>query len=278
MGSGSSRPTTDPAPRSRMYRSLVLTPVALTLALVPAACSTGGESSGEQAATQQQNQDRQQPGTTGSQVPGETQPRRESEMPTGTIVGRATDKSSGRPLSNVYIVVGYQGIQRAAITGPDGRYVVVNVPAGEPASILGFHENNYRYHNSRFDAGVVPRVKPGETVEYDFTVLELNDPAGQPEVSNPAIGTTTARPGDRVEFALTVTGGEGGLSEEVFASSPKLGRVAWLRPIGGNRYRGSLAIPRDTPPGEYPFAYFAASNKCYDPEKFPLRVLRVVGA
>lgn len=49
----------------------------------------------------------------------------------------------------MYIVVGYQGIQRAAITAPDGRYVVPDVPAGEPAAILGFHDNNYRYHNSR---------------------------------------------------------------------------------------------------------------------------------
>jgi len=44
---------------------------------------------------------------------------------------------------------------------------------------------------------------------------------------------------------------------------------------GGNRFRGALTIPPDTPPGDYPFAFFAASNKCYDPVAFPKRVLRV---
>lgn len=59
------------------------------------------------------------------------------------------------------------------------------------------------------------------------------DPGGQPEVTDAAINTDVARPGQRVEFGLTVTnGGEGGLSQEVFAASPELGRVAWLRPQG----------------------------------------------
>jgi len=191
-------------------------------------------------------------------------------------VGRATDKRAGRPLADIIIVVGYKGVQRAAVTGPDGRYVVPDVPANEPAAVLGFHEGNYRYHNSRYDAGVVPRLEPGQTFDYDFTVLELDDPAGQPEVRDPAIGTRTARPGDTVQFALTVVeGGEGGLSEEVFAASPELGRVAWLRSDGGNRFRGELTIPPDAKPGDYEFAFFAASNKCYDPERFPRRTLRV---
>lgn len=38
----------------------------------------------------------------------------------------------------------------------------------------------------------------------------------------------------------------------------------------------SAAADLDTPPGDYPFAFFAASNQCYDPETFPRRVLRVV--
>lgn len=168
----------------------------------------------DQAATQQQQTATNQTQTQEGQAPAAA---------TGTIVGRAIDESSGRPLSDVYIVVGYKGIQRAAVTGPDGRYVVPEVPAGEPAAILGFHENNYRYHNSRFDADVVPRLKPGETFDYDFTVRKL-EPRGQPEVTDAAIGTETARPGDTVEFGLTVTkGGEGGLSERCSPRVPSSG-------------------------------------------------------
>lgn len=164
----------------------------------------------------------------------------------GTILGRATDESSGKPLAGVYIVVGYKGIQRAAITDADGRYTVHGVPAGEPAAILGFHEHNYRYNNSRYDADFVPRLEPGQTITYNFTARQLADPAGQPIVSDPVISTGTARPGDRVQFELTVTGGEGGLSDEVFASSPRLGRIAWLQAAGGDRFRAELTIPSDT--------------------------------
>jgi len=255
--------------------------VALALGFVVAGCSNDQPPGGGQAATQRdQPPPRQdQPPPRQEQPPGGgTQPegREQSGKQTGKIVGRATDARTGRPLSNVYVVVGYQGIQRAAITGPDGRYVVPEVPANEPAAILGFHENNYRYHNSQFDRNVVPRLQPGQTIDYDFQVQRL-PPGGQPEVTNATISTDTARPGQTVEFGLTVTKpGKGGLSQEVFAAGPGVERVAWLRPVGGNRFRGALTIPPDTPPGEYSFAYFAASNECYDPEKFPRRTLRVL--
>lgn len=246
-------------------RRIGLRALAVTLALVHVAC---GGSEQERAAPPPP----EQPAADGR--PPENQPP--SRPDAGKITGRATDAETGRALPNVYVVVGYQGIQRAAITGRDGRYVVPEVPANKPAAILGFHENNYRYHNSQYDRGVVPRLRPGQTLNYDFQVRRL-PPGGQPQVTDAVIGTAAARPGDKVQFGLTVTEpGKGGLSEEVFASSPKLGRVAWLRPAGGNRFRGTLTIPRDTPPGEYPFAFFAASNECYDPETFPRRTLRVL--
>jgi len=252
---------------SRGSRSsqLGLVVLMLVLAVVSTACGGGGSQSEGSAAPQQE----QAPATGDS--PGEGGP-----SATGKIVGRVTDQSTGAPLSDVYIVVGYEGIQRAAKAGPDGRYEVPSVPAGEPAAILGFHEGNYRYHNSRYDANVVPRLTPGETFEYDFAVRPLDDPAGQPQVSDPVLMPDAVRPGDTVEFGLTVRGGRGGLSDEVFAASPELGRIAWLKPVGGDRYRVTLAIPRDILPGEYPFAYFAASNECYDPALFPTRVLRVM--
>ncbi len=271
----SSSPSTHARRRPRRPRRSARSGAAvLAMGFAVAGCSSDEPPGAGQAATQRDQPPprQQQPPGGGGQAEGRPQPG----TATGRIVGRATDAQSGRPLSNVYIVVGYQGIQRAAITGPDGRYVVPEVPANEPAAILGFHENNYRYHNSQFDRSVVPRLRPGQTIDYDFQVRRL-PPRGQPEVTDAAIATTTARPGQTVEFALTVTKpGEGGLSQEVFAASPKMGRVAWLRPAGGNRFRGTVTVPPDTPPGEYPFAFFAASNQCYDPEQFPRRTLRVL--
>jgi len=234
----------------------------LVLAVVSAACTGGAGSQGAPP---------RDPAPATGASPSEGRP-----AATGKIVGRVVDQSPGQPLPDVYILVGYQGIQRAAKTGPDGRYAVPGVPAGEPAAVLGFHEGNYRYHNSRYDAGVVPMLTPGQTFEYDFAVRQLDDPAGQPQVSEPALMPDAVRAGDTVEFELTVRGGKGGLSDEVFAASPELGRLAWLKPVGADRYRATLIVPRDTPPGEYPFAYFAASDQCYDPAAFPTRVLRVM--
>ena len=250
---------------SQPSRQLGLVVLMLVLAVVATACGGGGSQDQRSAAPQQE----QAPTSGGG--PGERGP-----TATGKIVGRVVDQSTGAPLSNVYIVVGYEGIQRVTKTGPDGRYDVPSVTAGEPAAILGFHEGNFRYHNSRYDANVVPRLTPGQTFQYDFAVLQLDDPAGQPQVSDPVLMPEAVRPGDTVEFGLTVRGGKGGLSDEVFAASPELGRLAWLRPVGDDRYRATLAIPPDTPPGEYPFAFFAASNECYDPALFPTRVLRVM--
>ncbi len=194
---------------------------------------------------------------------------------TGTITGRVTDKDTGEPVSDVYITVGWQGIQLAAITDANGRYTVPNVPPGEDADVFGFHEGNYLYHNSAFHEDLNIILEPGETFTYDFAVRQHDDPAGQPEVSDPSISSKIAAPGETVTFGLTARGGEGGLSREVFAASPKLGRLVLLKPTGGDRFRAEFTIPADTPPGDYPFAFFAASNACYDPKVFPMLSVRV---
>jgi hypothetical protein len=118
-------------------------------------------------------------------------------------------------------------------------------------------------------------LKPGQTYTYDFTVRHLNDPSGEPQVSDPTLTPTTAQPGATVTFELTARDGNGGLSDEVFAASPALGRLALLAPVGSDRFRGALTLPPDTPPGDYPFAFFAASNDCYDNHTFPVLTLHV---
>lgn len=194
---------------------------------------------------------------------------------TGTISGRVTDKNTGEPVSDIYITVGWKTFQYAAITDENGRYTVPNVPAGESAPVLGFHEGQYLYRNSAYHDHLKIMLDPGETYTYNFAVREHDDPGGQPQVSDPSISSKSVAPGETVAFGLTAKGGEGGLSREVFAASPKLGRVVLLKSSGGDRYRAEFAIPDDTPPGKYPFAFFAASNKCYDPEVFPRLTLRV---
>ncbi len=199
-----------------------------------------------------------------------------SPMPgTGTITGRVTDEATGQPVADVYLTIGYKGIKLAAITDPDGRYRVDNVPAGQPADVFGFHEGGYRYHNSRYDDHLEIVLEPGQTYTYDFTVRQLNDPSGEPEVRDPALSPMMAAPGREVTFEVTARGGKGGLSDEVFAASPQLGRLALLVSVGDDRFRGTLTVPPDTAPGDYPFAFFAASNDCYDNHTFPQLTLHV---
>jgi TonB-linked SusC/RagA family outer membrane protein len=46
----------------------------------------------------------------------------------GRITGTVTESGAGRPLANVTVTV--TGAERRAVTGPDGRYTIADVPAG----------------------------------------------------------------------------------------------------------------------------------------------------
>lgn len=214
------------------------------------------------------------------QLPGETTAADESALAgaettgvaaeTGMITGVVTDDETGEPLPDTYITVGWETFQYAAITDDNGRYTVPNVPADVPAPTFGFHDNGYRYHNSVFDDNLDIELEPGETYTYDFSLRTL-PPEGQPKVSEPSITPDTAAPGDTVTFGLTARNGAGGLSPEVFAANPEIGRLVLLKPADGeNEYSAEFAIPPDTPPGEYKFAFFTASNECYVNGEFPL--------
>ena len=196
----------------------------------------------------------------------------------GTVTGLVTDKFSGAPIAGVYVTVGYNSVKLAAITGSDGRYTVSNVPAGQPADVFGFHGGGYRYHNSIYDDGLHIVLQPGQTYTFNFTVYQLNDPSGEPSVSDATINPQTAAPGQTVTFGLRASGGKGGLSDEVIAASPAMGRMALLSPTGGDQFSGAFTVPQGLAAGDYPFAFFAASNECYDNRVFQMVTLHVAAS
>lgn len=194
---------------------------------------------------------------------------------TGTITGRVTDDATGEPLADVYITVGWETLMLATITDADGRYTIPNVPAGESAPVLGFHDDGYRYHNSEFDDKIDIVLEPGQTYPFDFTLVPLNEPEGEPQLSDAAISPERATTGQEVTFEVMAKGGEGGLSPEVIAASPQLGRMVLMKSVGGDHYRATVTLPPETPPGDYPFAFFAASNGCYVNSVFPTVTLHL---
>ncbi len=247
----------------------------VVLMMVAGGCTGGGKDQSGSATPKKSTQQAQQPTkktTAETTVAGNgassSEPETTGLAKTGTIAGRVTDEGSGKPLSNVYITVGWEDLQRAAVTGSNGRYTVKNVPAGKSAPVFGFHEGLYRYHNSAYDDHLDIVARPGKTLTYDFALKKI-DPKGKPEVSKPSITPTNAAPGKSVTIELNARGGKGGLSEEVFAAIPKLERLVLLKPAGGDKFSAKFTIPSSAKPGEYPVTFFTASNACYVPKVFP---------
>nr|MBA3616403.1 hypothetical protein [Rubrobacteraceae bacterium] len=142
--------------------------------------------------------------------------------------------------------------------------------------VFGFHDDGYRYRASSFDDNLSINLEPGETYTYDFSLVELNEPENEPRLSDPSLAPDTAAPGETVTFELTARNGAGGLSPEIFAANPDIGRLVLLKPRDEqDRYRAEFTIPADTPPGDYPFAFFAASNECYVNGEFLMLTLTV---
>jgi len=81
-----------------------------------------------------------------------------AQQQVGTVVGRVVDVSSQQPLSGVqvYLAVGEAG----TLTGPNGRYLLTNVPAGTHQ--IRFELLGYR----RQDAEVT--VRPNESIELNM--------------------------------------------------------------------------------------------------------------
>jgi TonB-dependent starch-binding outer membrane protein SusC len=82
------------------------------------------------------------------------------EAQTGQITGRVTDAQSGGPLSEVQVYV--QGLQVGSLSRADGRYVILNVPAGT-------HELRAQRLGLRVGVEEVT-VEAGGTVVVDFAL------------------------------------------------------------------------------------------------------------
>lgn len=197
---------------------------------------------------------------------------------TGTINGVVVDFDTDEPLADVYVVVGWEDVQLAGITDAEGRYTVPNVPVGETVDVLGFREGGYRYYNSLFDADMEFTLEPGQTLTHDFGLALLNEPEGEPQLTDAVIDPQRVAPGEEVSFEVTATGGEGGLSPEIIAANPDIGRMVLMESVGDDRYRTTVTFSNDVPPGDYAFAFFAASVECYVNSEFPMVTLHIEDA
>jgi len=194
---------------------------------------------------------------------------------TGTITGVVTDLETNEPLDDVYVIVGWKDVQLVGLTNAEGRYRVPDVPVGQNVDVLGFREGGYRYYNSLFDANLEFELNPGETVTHDFGLALLNQPEGEPQLSDEVIDPERVTPGEEVTFAVTAKNGKGGLSPEIIAANPEIGRMVLMESVGDDRFRTTVTISSDTAPGEYPFAFFAASKECFVNSEFPMVTLHV---
>ena len=88
---------------------------------------------------------------------------------TGNIAGRVTDAQSGEPIGSAQVYI--SDLSQGVLSQQDGRYIIVNVPAG--THTVTFERIGYR----RMTAEVV--VTAGETALQDFSVstdaLQLNE-------------------------------------------------------------------------------------------------------
>ncbi|HEU5207898.1 MAG TPA: TonB-dependent receptor plug domain-containing protein, partial [Longimicrobiales bacterium] len=87
-------------------------------------------------------------------------PLETSAQERGTVAGTVTDQSTNAPLAGVQISI--TGTQLGTITNNDGRFVLVNVPAGS---------REVRATSIGYSAGLeTVDVRPGETTTVNFTL------------------------------------------------------------------------------------------------------------
>ena len=81
---------------------------------------------------------------------------------TGTVTGRVVDAMSGAPLPSVQVFL--PGLNRGTLTGENGRYILLDVPAGEYQAMA----ERIGYETARQTV----TVSPGQTAVADFDLSE----------------------------------------------------------------------------------------------------------
>ena len=107
---------------------------------------------------------------------------------TGTLVGTVRDAASQRPLEAVQVYIGGTGI--GALTNSSGRFLLLNVPAGEHdlvAELVG-----YRAGNSTVTVGA------GESVVADFAMQQTAITLDQIVVTGSGIATEKRKLGNSI--------------------------------------------------------------------------------
>jgi hypothetical protein len=193
---------------------------------------------------------------------------------TGSIAGVVTDAATGRPLPHVLILVDYTHSGLATETDGQGLFVLDGVATGRYVDAFGFAPGYYYYH------GFPLRLRPGIAARYSFQLAAQTSGGQTPRVEWVSIGagagaagraaTVRAGPGAAITVTARVTPGQAGLSNEVMAASPALGRLILLHPIGHHLYRGSLTLPPGTALGRYAFRVLAAGQDCVETPTYPV--------
>jgi sulfocyanin len=178
----------------------------------------------------------------------------------GAMEGDVTDATTGKPVANAYVVLGWTTLKRVGETDAKGHYRIDNVKPISLTDAYGFAEGYVYYHGHP-----IP-IKAGQVTTYSFKMPRQTFPDDLlPHMSGAAISSMHAKVGDTVSFSAHIKPGKGGpLSAEEFAVNGLLGHSVLLLHAGGDLYRGTWQIPAGTKAGTYRFAFFGAMENCLE--------------
>ena len=153
----------------------------------------------------------------------------------GTLRGQVLN-AEGAPLADVQLFV--EGTVASALSGPDGRFVLTGVPAGERTLVL----ERLGYGTVRRTVGLTSGSNAPITITLETSAISI------PGVIVTA--TRDARPLDEVAAAVGVI--DRGLLEEVRPSHPSeiMGKVpgVWVNVTGGEGHMTAIRQPLSTSP------------------------------
>lgn len=150
-----------------------------------------------------------------------TAARAHAQTPTGRIVGRIFDRSSGQPLADVGVQV--VGTTIGAMSGVDGRYGIAGVPAGT----VTLHVRRLGYQPKTI-TGIV--LAPDGAVEQDVTLDVANVKLQAVEVTASAERGTV---NEALDQQRNATGIVNAVTAEQIARSPDADAAAAVQRVSG---------------------------------------------